>query len=84
MSVIRQKNSPLELELQSGFDIVGDIHGCFDEWLELLTKLGYQKNEAGLYIHPEGRKFISLGDIMSRGPKSLPTMLFFYRHLELA
>src|SRR5882672_9913225 len=24
------------------FDIIGDVHGCFDELIELLTKLGYE------------------------------------------
>ena len=23
------------------FDIVGDVHGCFDELVDLLTQLGY-------------------------------------------
>lgn len=27
------------------FDIVGDVHGCFDELVELLTKLGYALEE---------------------------------------
>ena len=65
-----------------GLDIIGDIHGCFDEWRELLDKLGYRQNEDGLYVHPEGRKFLSLGDIMSRGPKSFATLQFFYEHVE--
>src|SRR5690606_25191692 len=34
------------------------------------------------YVHPEGRKFLSLGGIMSRGPKSLKTMEFFLRHVK--
>ena len=29
------------------FDIIGDVHGCFDELVELLGKLGYVANEAG-------------------------------------
>src|SRR5436190_3970203 len=29
------------------FDIVGDIHGCFDELVELLEKLGYRLNRSG-------------------------------------
>ena len=43
------------------FDIIGDIHGCFDELLNLLTKLGYQKTD-GTLIHPDGRKAAFLGD----------------------
>lgn len=30
------------IDEQGPFDIIGDIHGCFDELAELLEKLGYQ------------------------------------------
>ncbi len=70
------------MDVGKGLDIVGDIHGCFDEFLTLLHRLGYQQNEAGFYIHPEGRTFLSLGDIMSRGPKSLQTLQFFHNHIQ--
>ncbi|WP_315907131.1 polynucleotide kinase-phosphatase [Priestia koreensis] len=79
---VREKRNPLEIDASSGIDIIGDIHGCYDEMIELLEKLGYQKNEESYFIHPEGRKFLSLGDIMSRGPKSLQTMTFFSRHIK--
>lgn len=29
------------------FDIIGDVHGCFDELVELLGKLGYEVGSAG-------------------------------------
>ena len=32
------------------FDIIGDVHGCFDELQELLLKLGYSVNRLSL-IH---------------------------------
>lgn len=73
--------SPLYLEIGQGLDMIGDIHGCFDEMILLLEKLGYV-SEDGLYTHPDGRKLLSLGDIMSRGPKSLETMQFWQRHIE--
>jgi protein phosphatase len=53
------------------FDIIGDIHGCFDELQELLTQLGYsvEKNGDGYTVtNPEGRKAIFLGDLVDRGP----------------
>ncbi|QBK26153.1 metallophosphoesterase [Ureibacillus thermophilus] len=71
------------IEIDKGVDIVGDIHACFDEWKQMLDQLGYQKNEQGLYVHPEGRKIVSLGDVMSRGPKSIETMEFFLNHQHL-
>ncbi len=55
------------------FDIIGDIHGCFDELIDLLQKLNYQItiNEQGYQIiHPENRKIVFVGDLVDRGPKS--------------
>ena len=51
------------------FDIIGDIHGCFDELTALLTKLGY-KVDGHAATPPEGRKAVFLGDLVDRGPKS--------------
>ena len=56
------------------FDIIGDVHGCFDELAELLEQLGYQPAEGGLYLPPEGRKLIFVGDLVDRGPKSPEVM----------
>jgi protein phosphatase len=55
------------------FDIIGDIHGCLDEALELLTNLGYTvSDEAGRHgvSHPDGRKIVFVGDLVDRGPNS--------------
>lgn len=52
------------------FDIIGDIHGCYDELVMLLEKLGYQRNEQGIMVHPCGRKAAFLGDLCDRGPKN--------------
>ncbi|HWB93792.1 MAG TPA: AAA family ATPase, partial [Puia sp.] len=49
------------------FDIIGDVHGCYDELVALLDKLGYVEYE-GLWRHPMGRKPIFLGDLVDRGP----------------
>lgn len=73
---------PKWIELGNGLDIIGDIHGCMDEWLLLLEKLGYKQSADGFYRHPEGRKILSLGDIMSRGPRSLDSLLFFEAHIK--
>lgn len=54
------------------FDIVGDVHGCFDELCELMALLGYsvEKNGDGYRVGvPEGRKAVFLGDLVDRGPK---------------
>jgi len=56
------------------FDIIGDVHGCFDELAELLTALGYRITEAeggGYAVQPpEGRKAVFLGDLVDRGPNT--------------
>ena len=51
------------------FDIIGDIHGCFDELRELLDRLGYQvaPDGAGAH-HPGGRRAFFVGDLVDRGP----------------
>lgn len=55
------------------FDIIGDVHGCFEELVMLLTKLGYTINEQTV-TPPTGRKAIFLGDLVDRGPK-IPQVL---------
>jgi protein phosphatase len=70
---IKKQISQTDLKYEKGpFDIIGDIHGCFDELYELLEKLGYQVQNDTQYIvtHPEGRKVIFVGDLVDRGPKS--------------
>ncbi|WP_437680935.1 polynucleotide kinase-phosphatase [Sorangium sp. So ce131] len=55
------------------FDIIGDVHGCFDELVELLEALGYRLSglpDAPRAAHPEGRRVIFLGDLVDRGPRS--------------
>ena len=58
---------------QGPFDIIGDIHGCFDELVELLKELGYeistQPDGETIVKPPEGRKAVFVGDFVDRGPK---------------
>lgn len=78
---VNRLGNPLLIDVGNGIDVIGDIHGCFDEFIEILSKLGYIKNEEGYFIHPEGRKILSLGDVMSRGPRSIETLQFFQKHV---
>jgi protein phosphatase len=60
------------------FDIIGDIHGCFDELLALLGQLGYQLRDQpdangipSLVVEPPtGRKAVFVGDFGDRGPET--------------
>lgn len=59
------------------FDIIGDIHGCYEELTELLSALGYSL-ESGIPVHPEGRSPVFVGDGMDRGPHSLAVMRLLF------
>lgn len=59
------------------FDIIGDVHGCFDELSALLVKLGYEiaaEREGTELTYnvrpPDGRKAVFLGDLVDRGPNT--------------
>ena len=54
-------------EDEGPFDIIGDVHGCHEEMMELLGKLGYTGR---VPAHPEGRRAVFLGDLVDRGPAS--------------
>ncbi|MBC7818204.1 MAG: polynucleotide kinase-phosphatase [Planctomycetaceae bacterium] len=51
------------------FDFIGDVHGCYDELIALLAKLGYAEQPDGAWTHPAGRKMVFVGDLVDRGPK---------------
>lgn len=50
---------------ESGYDLIGDIHGHAEQLIALLKKLGYTKGETG-FIHAQ-RKVIFVGDFIDRG-----------------
>lgn len=64
------------------FDIIGDVHGCFNELKELLLKLGYEINRVEAnssnfgfeVIAPKNRKAVFVGDLVDRGPDSISVL----------
>ena len=59
--------------LQPGtrFDILTDVHGCLDEFGELLERLGYERPVRpgrDAWGVPPGRHLIIAGDLVDRGP----------------
>lgn len=73
----RLERVPLACD-QSGergpFDVIGDIHGCYDELLELFARLGYVADDAAGMRSPEGRRAIFVGDLVDRGPGVVETL----------
>ena len=56
-------------------DIVGDIHGCFNELCDLIKKLGYDQDIDKLTIvPPQGRKLVFVGDYTDRGPEPIKVL----------
>lgn len=76
--------------LKGPFDIIGDVHGCYDELTELLDKLGYQAGSTlaegpmpgPVYCHPHGRTAVFLGDIVDRGPRILDSLALVYNMVK--
>lgn len=54
--------------MDTGYDLIGDIHGYAEELERLLNKMGYQEID-GVYRH-EQRQVIFLGDLIDRGPNN--------------
>jgi len=56
-----------QLDSRPCYDVIGDVHGCFDALLRLGHKLGYDDN----FRHPDGRIPAFVGDLINRGPDSV-------------
>lgn len=55
-----------------GWDIIGDVHGCYEELRSLIEKLGYTISHDTAYVfratHPRSRRLAFVGDLTDRGP----------------
>lgn len=72
-SILREKAWNDRRDQHGPFDIIGDVHGCLDECVQLLRALGYHvggTREAPEVTPPEGRRAIFVGDLVDRGPDS--------------
>ncbi|WP_214483301.1 bis(5'-nucleosyl)-tetraphosphatase PrpE [Bacillus sp. SM2101] len=58
-------------------DVIGDIHGCYNEFKLLTEKLGYIWS-SGVPLHPNNRCIAFVGDITDRGPHSIRMINIVY------
>nr|WP_302597352.1 metallophosphoesterase [uncultured Cellulosilyticum sp.] len=71
IEVVRMKLASNQKNVHGPFDLIGDIHGCYDELCELLEKLGYEVHKKKCIAKSvQGCKVVFLGDLVDRGPKS--------------
>lgn len=67
-------------EVKGPFDIIGDIHGCYDELCELLIQLSYEIDKenhqclSAPVTEDKERQVVFVGDLVDRGPKT-PSVL---------
>jgi len=54
--------------------VVGDIHGCFDELMELIQKVELSKDD----------RLVSVGDLITKGPKSRDVLELFMTDLRFS
>ena len=59
----------------TGYDIIGDVHGCATKLEALLKELGYRRDPSGVYRHPE-RTAVFVGDLIDRGDEQLEVLEF--------
>ncbi len=79
-AVVERRPLPVDRRGERGpFDLIGDVHGCFEELRALKGILGYRisagADAAGRPDYrvtpPPGRKAVFVGDLVDRGPDSV-------------
>jgi protein phosphatase len=82
-TIVRTKLWTDKRDENGPFDIIGDVHGCYDELCGLLQKLGYAMNSGTtdgtsssmeIAVPPQGRRAVFLGDLCDRGPKNVEVL----------
>lgn len=78
------KDSILSICNKEKFDFVGDIHGCYEQLIQLLGQLGYSVNLVTFSIltSPEDRVLVFLGDLTDRGEDLISVLRLVMRAVE--
>lgn len=75
------------LDAYKQFAVIGDIHGCFDEFIEALTDnkgIAYDPNTGKLSISDVDNyhHHILVGDLVDKGTKTKEVIKFVYNNME--
>ena len=62
--------------------IIGDIHGCFEEFVALLQLNGFLVNEDFKVTHPEGKCVLLVGDLIDKGYAIKEVIELVYANLD--
>lgn len=62
--------------------LIGDIHGCLDEFKELLVLNGFVIGEDLKVHHPENKKVLLIGDLIDKGYDIAGVIEFVYANMD--
>ncbi|WP_240374887.1 bis(5'-nucleosyl)-tetraphosphatase PrpE [Bacillus piscicola] len=63
------------------YDFIGDIHGCMKELTELFQRMNY-RYASDIFVHPDGRIPVFIGDLTDRGPNSTAVIQIVAKMVE--
>lgn len=56
----------------AGYDVIDDVHGCYDQLVALLRELGYS-DQSGAYHH-RARQAVFVSDLIDRGARQVEVL----------
>ncbi len=68
--------------LRGPFDVIGDVHACLDELVDLLGVLRYRADADGAWRSDTGRTAVFVGDLVDRGPSNSGVLRLVMRMVE--
>jgi len=73
----------LECKLPKGeYTIIGDIHGCYDEFIRLIEKNGFTIENGKITGHDRCEKIVLVGDLVDKGYDVRGVVEFVYNNME--